>query len=245
MLFASISKLFVYFDNAWLVWSFLFGTTGENAGDVGKRAARDSNRNLISAPQFLPVSCSSSQGLDCWISTAGLMTWSQHMQSPFSMEWRRIIIFHSQYCLALFLPYKEICIKQVCCWENEVFHVSCWWESKIFLSLCSLTLYAPLCGSVLFPAASPYCKGCSWLLPWARGRVAVGQEELGLCHSGIWPGLQLCCRRACVSLGPVSYLSVFYGCLCSIWSDSGSLNCSTWIWWFAVSFKENSLLRRK
>lgn len=126
------------------------------------------------------------------------------------------IIFHLQCCLTHFFPYKEVCIKQVWCWENDVFHVSSWWESKIFLSMCSLTSCIPLCGSVLFPAASPYCQGCSWV-------AAVGQwGRRGL--SDISPGLQLCCRRACVSSG----------CLCSIWSGAGYLNCSTYVWYFAV-----------
>jgi len=91
-----------------------------------------------------------------------------------------------------------MCIKQVCCWEKWVFHVSRW-ESRIFLSMCLWMLYAPLCGSVLFPAASPDCEGCSWLLPCAGGRTAVGSEAGGLgatSLSGILPGLQLYCRRA-------------------------------------------------
>lgn len=141
------------------------------------------------------------------------MAWSQHIQSPFPWNEGESYDFSLAVLPRTFLPYKEIWIKEVCCSENEAFHVSRWWESKIFLSMCSLTLYAPLCGSVLFPTASPYCKGCSWLLPCACSWVAVGQRgrrSRGSVTLGYlaWPPAvlqkSLCFPRSCViSVSPL------------------------------------------
>lgn len=58
-----------------------------------------------------------------------------------------------------------------------MFHVSCWWESKILLSVRSLTSCALVCG--LF--SSPLCP----LTAGAASGRGRGQEELRLCHSGL------------------------------------------------------------
>lgn len=84
-----------------------------------------------------------------------------------------------------------------------------------------------LFSSLLHPLTARAAPGCCPVLGDGRqwGSEAGGVGAMSL--SGILPGLQLYCRRSCVSLGPVSYPSVPYGCLCSIWSDAGYLSCST------------------
>lgn len=110
------------------------------------------------------------------------------------------IIFHLQCCLTRFFPYKEICIKQVWCWGNDVFRVSSWWESKIFLSMCSLMFIfhcVALSSSLLHPLTARAALGWAAVGQWGRRSL-----------SDTSPGLQLCCRRACVSLGPLDVFVV-------------------------------------
>lgn len=74
-----------------------------------------------------------------------------------------------------------------------MFCVSSWWESKIFLSMCSLTLYCvALSSSLLHPLSARAAHGWAAVGHWGRRSF-----------SGISPGLQLCCRTACVFLGPL------------------------------------------
>lgn len=153
------------------------------------------------------------------------MTWSLHIQSAF--PWNE----GESYNLSLavlphhFFPYKEICIKQVY-WENDVVCVSSWWESKIFLSMCSLML----CGSVLFPAASPYSQCCSWM-----GSSGTMRQEEPLRYL-TWPP---------AVLQQSLYFPRSSGCLCNVWSGAGYLTCSTLCLVVWSVFRENSFLRRK
>lgn len=91
---------------------------------------------------------SSSQGWDCWISTAGLMTWSQHIQSPFPCIEGKSYFFTWQYCLTLFFCHRERCKYT----SERMFYVAHWWEGWTrFPFMCS---FDAVCRLVLSPVLS-------------------------------------------------------------------------------------------